>query len=155
MVSSLTLARFLQLWISPSQALSKNSSNFLASPIIIGSSLTTMPTLQHHFIRSFKKSFQWSNICQQAFDALKSKLTTSPILGYPDFTCSLSCTLTHLTLLLVLSLVNSNMVKKVISYWSCQLTKAERNYSTIEWEALAVVGAVKEFTPISMDFILN
>ena len=32
-----------------------------------------------------------------------------------------------------------------ISYWSRQLTKAERNYSTIEWEALVVVGAVKEF----------
>ena len=38
-------------------------------------------------LRGQKKSFEWSNVHQQAF-ALKSKLTTSPILGYPDFTCS-------------------------------------------------------------------
>ena len=38
---------------------------------------------------------------------------------------------------------NNNEV--FISYWSHQLTKAERNHSTIEWEALVVVGAVKEF----------
>lgn len=35
----------------------------------------------------------------------------------------------------------------VICYWTHQLTKAERNYSTIEHETLAVVGAVKEFYP--------
>ena len=33
----------------------------------------------------------------------------------------------------------------MIAYWSRQLTKAERNYSTIGREALAIVGAVKEF----------
>ena len=35
----------------------------------------------------------------------------------------------------------------VISHWSRQLTKAERNYSAIEREALAAVSTIKEFYP--------
>ena len=37
-------------------------------------------------LRGRKKDFLWTPCCQQAFDNLKSKLITSPILGYPNFT---------------------------------------------------------------------
>ena len=30
--------------------------------------------------------FNWTASCEQAFDTLKSKLLTAPILAYPDFT---------------------------------------------------------------------
>ena len=39
-----------------------------------------------------------------------------------------------------------------ISYWSRQLTKAERNYSTVECEALAAVSVIKEFYPYLYGF---
>ena len=40
----------------------------------------------------------------------------------------------------------------VISYWSRQLTRAERNYSAIEHEALAAVCTIKEFYPYVYGF---
>ena len=80
-------------------------------------------------------------------------LTTSPVLGYPDFTCSfiLHSDASNSAIGAVLS-QNQNGHETVISYWSRQLTKAERNYSTIEREALAVVEAVKEFYPYLYGF---
>ena len=42
--------------------------------------------------------------------------------------------------------------ERVLAYWSRQLQKAEKNYSTIEREALTVVGAVKEFYPYFYGF---
>jgi len=107
----------------------------------------------YKLLKGNKKSFQWTTACQQAFDALKAKFTTSPILGYPDFTrpfvlysdasdCAIGAVLSQL----------QNSQETVICYWSRQLTKPERNYSTIEQEALAVVGAVKEFYPYLYGF---
>ena len=116
----------------------------------------------HQALKGHKK-FQWTPSCQQAFDFLKSKLTSPPILGYPDFSQPfiLHSDASAYAIGAVLSQLQSGK-ETVISYWSRQLSKAERNYSTIEREALAVVCAVKEFypylygfqfTPQSPDFI--
>ena len=104
-------------------------------------------------LRGHKKHFQWSSSCQQAFDNLKSKLIMPPILGYPDFTTpfALYTDASDTAIGAVLSQFQNNK-EIVISYWSRQLTKPERNYSTIEREALAVVGAVKEFYPYLYGF---
>ena len=99
-------------------------------------------------LRGHKKQFLWTVSCQQAFDHLQSKLVTSPILGYPDFATPfvLYTNASHAAIGAVLSQFQHNN-EVVISYWSCQLSKAERKCSTIEREALAVVGTVKEFYP--------
>ena len=99
------------------------------------------------------KKFQWTPSCQQAFDLLKSKLTSPPILGYPDFSQPfiLHSDASANAIGAVLSQLQSGK-ETVISYWSRQLSKAERNYSTIKREALAVIGAVKEFYPYLYGF---
>ena len=104
-------------------------------------------------LRGSKKQFCWTTSCQQAFDTLKSKLLTSPILGYPDFKIPfvLHTDASDTAVGAVLSQFQNDQ-EIVIAYWSRQLTKAERNYSTIEREALAVVGAVKEFYPYLYGF---
>ena len=106
----------------------------------------------HQALKSHKK-FQWTPSCQQAFDFLESKLTSPPILGYPDFSQPfiLHSDASANAIGAVLSQLQSGK-KTVISYWSRQLSKAERNYSTIEREALAVVCAVKEFYPYLYGF---
>ena len=71
-----------------------------------------------------------------------------PILAYPDFTLPflLHTDASANTIGAVLSQTQDGN-ECVISYWSRQLNKSERNYSTIEREALAAVAAIKEFYP--------
>ena len=80
---------------------------------------------------------------------LKERLTTPPVLAFPQFDRELllATDTSDSAIGAVLSQVDDNGTEKVIAYWSRQLTKAERNYSTIEREALAIVKAVKEFYP--------
>ena len=67
--------------------------------------------LLHQPLKSHKK-FQWTPSCQQAFNFLKSKLTSPPILGYPDFSQFI---LMRLLMPLVLFSANFNQVKRLLS----------------------------------------
>ena len=71
-------------------------------------------------------------------------MTSPPILTYPVFTLPfiVHTDASERTIGGVLSQVQEGE-ERVIVYWS--LNKVERNYSTVEREALAVVAAVKEF----------
>ena len=107
----------------------------------------------HCLLRKSSKTFNWTKECQESFDTLKSKLTTPPILAFPRFTdpFMVSTDASDRAIGGVLSQKQDGH-DRVIAYWSRQLTKAERNYSTIEREALAIVGAVKEFYPYLYGF---
>ena len=97
------------------------------------------------------KGFQWDAACQQAFDDLKRRLTSPPTLTYPVFTLPfiVHTDASERAIGGVLSQVQEGE-EWVIAYWSRQLNKAERNYSTVKREALEVVAAVKEFNPTCM-----
>lgn len=94
------------------------------------------------------KSFYWTDACQNAFDTLKKALASPPVLILPSFDLPffISTDASNGAIGAVLSQI-VNGQEHPIAYWSRQLQKAERNYSTLEREALAVVSAVKHFYP--------
>jgi len=107
----------------------------------------------HRLLRKTTKSFNWTPECNASFNSLKSKLTSPPILAYPNFAepFVVATDASDTAIGGVLSQLKGGQ-DQVIAYWSRQLTKAERNYSTIEREALAAVGAIKEFYPYLYGF---
>ena len=107
----------------------------------------------NRLLRKTSKIFTWTPECETAFNALKAKLTSPLILTYPCFSDPfiILTDASDKAIGGVLSQMRHNQ-EKVIAYWSRQLTKAERNYSTIEREVLAAVGAIKEFYPYLYGF---
>ena len=92
-------------------------------------------------------------VARKAFDTLKHKLTTSPILAYPIFTQPfiVYSDASETAIVGILGQIQNNR-DVVICYWSRQFTKAERNYSTVERETLAAISANKEFYPYLYGF---
>ena len=89
--------------------------------------------------------FAFDENCRVAFETLKRILISPHILQYPDFE--------HDFILrtdasgFALGAVLSNFNDKPIAYASKTLNGAERNYSTIEKELLAIVWSVKHYRP--------
>ena len=92
------------------------------------------------------KDFKWTKECESAFNILKMKLTTSPILVYPDLTKPfiLDTDASNHSLGAVLSQVHDGK-EKVVCYDSRLLSKEERNYCVTRRELLAVVVFTNKF----------
>ena len=93
--------------------------------------------------------FRWSNECQVAFDTLRQKLTSPPILAFPDFSKPfiLDTDASDVGLGAVLSQVQSDGSEHVVAYGSRVLSKAERKYSVTRRELLTVVVFITHFRP--------
>ncbi|KAL5488507.1 hypothetical protein EMCRGX_G017449 [Ephydatia muelleri] len=101
-----------------------------------------------HELTKKDSGFQWSPHCDAAFKILQGKLTSAPILGYPDLTKQfiLDTDASDLSLGAVLSQVEDGK-EKVLCYDSRLLTKEERHYCVTRKELLAVVTFVCKFRP--------
>ena len=90
--------------------------------------------------------FQWTSDCQAAFDSLKQKLTTSPMLVYPHFDrpFCVSTDASNLGAGAVLSQVHEGQ-ERPIAYFSHKFNGAESRYETVEQELYAVVLALKHW----------
>lgn len=91
--------------------------------------------------------WHWSEAQVTAFKELKRLLTTTPILSQPDYSRPflLRTDASNYALGAVLLQGESAKEEHPIEYASRLLSAAERNYSTTEREALAVVWAVEKF----------
>ena len=87
-----------------------------------------------------KVEFKWTQKCQEAFEELKNRLTTAPVLVLPDVHKSFSvyCDASYTGLGCVLM-----QEGRVVAYSSRQLKIHEKNYPTHDLELAAVVHALK------------
>jgi hypothetical protein len=89
--------------------------------------------------------FVWTAKCQTAFEDLKEKLCSEPILTRyrPDLMCILDCDYQGQTLGAVLSQKHPReKVERVLAYSSRTLKRAELKYSPTEGELLALLHAM-------------
>jgi predicted aspartyl protease/transposase InsO family protein len=92
--------------------------------------------------------FEWKEDHQRAFDCLKQKLISAPILSCPDFShpFTIECDSSDFGVGSVL-LQHINNEERVIAYFSKTLNRAERNYSVTEKECLACLMSLEKFRP--------
>ena len=94
------------------------------------------------------KGFKWNEICDEAFNNLKERLISPPILRQPDFQRQFVLTTDASTYGLgaILSQPDGDQ-ENVIAYASRTMNEHERRYMTTEQELLAIVWAVQRFRP--------
>ena len=90
--------------------------------------------------------FHWSTDCQEAFDRLKTLLTTSPITAFPDISLSFRLFTDESTAGLgsILAQVREGK-ERIICCASRSLNQAEKAYPATKLECLAIVWAVAKF----------
>ena len=88
--------------------------------------------------------FEWSEAQQNAFDTLKEKFTTAPVLAYPDIDCRfrLESDASNYATGAVLSILKEDKWHPV-AYHSHSMSPEERNYPIADKEMLSVIRALE------------
>ena len=93
-----------------------------------------------------EKTFRWSQECQDSFDTLKLKLSTSPVLTHPHVDRMFALTTDASTVGIGAELARETPAGlRPVYYFSRTLSKSERRYSTYDREFLAIVMAIRHF----------
>jgi hypothetical protein len=105
-----------------------------------------------------KTKFVWSQDCDRAFETLRSRLITAPILMLPsnELPIIVDTDASDTGLGAVLSMVSKNQ-ERVVAYASRTMNATERRYSVTKREMLAVKFAVQQFRQylIGKQFVLR
>ena len=100
------------------------------------------------FFRTLKKSFEWTDECQQAFEQLKAYLSAPPLLSpsQPGEELFLYLAISPAAVSVVL-IKEEEKVQKPVYYASRALRGAEERYLPMEKLAFALVMAVRKLKP--------
>lgn len=93
------------------------------------------------------KKFHWNDQAQKAFEELKRKLCSAPVLSSPNYDKPfiIQCDASKYGIGAVLSQENEEKVEVPIAYFSKKLSNAQQNYSVTELECLAAILGLKKF----------
>lgn len=85
-------------------------------------------------------TFDWSSVCQQAFEKIKMLMCNAPVLSAPRFDCSFSLQVdaSHVGAGAVLLQKGDFGVEKPVSFFSKKFNLYQLTYPTIEKEALSL-----------------
>lgn len=94
---------------------------------------------------STNREFNWNSECDHAFGAAKDLLCSAPVLSAPDFThpFQLEVDASRVGCGAVLTQEDDLGINHPICYFSRKFSKAQKQYSTIEKEALALILALQ------------
>lgn len=92
--------------------------------------------------------YQWSAQCEQAFTNLKAVLASQPVLQAPDFNkpFKLAVDASGVGAGAVLLQDSDQGIEMPVCYFSKKFNQAQKNYSTIEKELLALILALQHFS---------
>ena len=93
------------------------------------------------------RKFEWTTECQQAFDDLKTRFTSEPVLMMPDQTkpFQIKCDASKYVLGAILTQIDSNGNRHPCAFISKTFSPAERNYEIYDRELLAFIRTLKEW----------
>jgi len=96
-----------------------------------------------HNLTKNNVKFIWDNKCEQAFNELKTRLTTAPILRFPDPQKQfiVECDASNFAIGAVLSQYDDNKILHPVAYYSRNLSNTEINYSITDKELLSIKSA--------------
>ena len=94
--------------------------------------------------------WDWTPDCQRAFNTLKTRVTTEPILAHPELTkqFKLEVDASGFAVGAVLLQKKDDGKWHPIGYYSSTLNEAEHNYDIYDLEVLAIVKALKHWRPL-------
>lgn len=118
-----------------------------------------MPNYYRKFIKDYAKisrplynlckkdiPFVWNEKCSEAIETLKKRLTTAPVLAFPDFSQTFYVTTDASDHAVGAVLSQGNWPEdKPIQFFSKSLIAAQKNYATVHKEMLGIVLAIENF----------